>query len=567
MKKDVKKITPLLVIAIVLIGTALPTKLLAADSSAQDEKVSLVTDRDFYMAGESVFFKACNLSNSEMATLDWSKVLYIELIDGNANPVVREKFTFDQNGADGKISIPEVIPSGYYYVMAYTRWMRNFPASGFAWKTIKILNPFSEEVISGKDTLANSSIKNLQIAKGNENPSSFKRRQKATFDLSLPQGIHGSICSSTVSVVRKGSHLGYHQPSNIGDPEFDKVTGDSIAFIPETRGVSVNGRVIDKVTGKGVAYARINLSVLGGEGNFHGTYSKVDGDFHFAIPEEYGERELFMSVEKDSVPCKLLVDNDFMQRKLVVPDAAFKLDSTERVLAERMMISEQLATSYAVSAAKDSIKKKQKSVYFFGQPSFHVDLDKYIKLPTLEEVFYELVPSVMVVRHRGVPRFFVSGIHSDLQLYSPLVLLDRVPLSDMKNILSIPPERIKSIDVVNATYQRGDVIYGGIISMNSRQQDLAGIDLPESSFFLEFQTLVQSDSAYIVSDVKGAGSPNIPMMGNTLYWQSDAVADKNNKIHVSFDTGDETGDFEVWLTSVTTDGKVFEKYVPITITR
>ncbi|GET34376.1 hypothetical protein PbJCM13498_32390 [Prolixibacter bellariivorans] len=566
MKIKMKTLVKLLVASVTLFVVALPLNSRAADKSAGNEKVAFVTDRDFYTAGEDLYFKACNLSDSEMAALEWSKVLYVELIDGNANPVVREKFTFGANGTDGKITIPEVVPSGYYYVMAYTRWMRNFPASGFAWKTIKILNPYSEEVVSGEDSLKMAANKNWHVAKDSIAHQTFKRRQNVSLNLTLPHS-DGPTCVSTVSVVRKGSHVAYHQPTEVRDPDYDKVTGDTITFIPETRGVSVNGRVINKNTGRGVSYARINLSVLGGEGNFHGTYSRADGVFHFAIPEEYGKRELFMSVEKDSVPCKLLVDNDFIQRKLEVPNLAFKLTSDERKLAERMMISQELASNFTLKTPLDSGKTKKSEEYFFGQPVFHTDLDKYIKLPTLEEVFYELVPSVVVVRHRGVPRFFVSGNHSDLHLYPPLVLLDRVPLSDMKNILSIPPERIKSIDVVNATYQRGDVIYGGIISMKSRLDDLAGIDLPESSFFLEFQTLDKADSLHALNDVKGAGLPNIPMMGNTLYWNSDAVADKNDQVHVAFDTGDETGDFEVWLTSVTTDGKVFEKCVPITITR
>ena len=566
MKRKMKTLIKRLVTSITLLVIALPLNLRAADKSAVNEKVAFVTDRDFYTAGEDLYFKACNLSNSEMAALEWSKVLYVELIDGNANSVVREKFTFGENGADGKINIPEVIPSGYYYVVAYTRWMRNFPASGFAWKTVKILNPYSEEVVSGKDSLKMIANKNWQVVKDSTAHQNFKRRQNVSIDLTLPHS-DGPTCVSTVSVVRKGSHVAYHQPTDVRDPDYNKVTGDTITFIPETRGVSVNGRVINKNTGKGVAYARINLSVLGGEGNFHGTYSREDGVFHFAIPEEYGKRELFMSVEKDSVPCKLLVDNDFIQRKLEVPNLTFKLSPAERKLAERMMISQELASSFTIKTPPDSVKTKKNDEHFFGKPVFHTDLDKYIKLPTLEEVFYELVPGVMVVRHRGVPRFFVSGDHSDLHLYPPLVLLDRVPLTDMNKILSISPVRIKSIDVVNATYQRGDVIYGGIISMNSRQEDLAGIDLPESSFFLEFQTLDQNDSIHAVTDVKGADSPKIPLMGNTLLWKSDVLTDKSGRVHVSFNTGDETGDFEIWLTSVTRDGKVFEKYVPISITR
>jgi len=555
-----------LVISVALLVIAFPGYVRAADGPAMNEKVAFVTDRDFYVAGENLYFKACNLSNPEMAALEWSKVLYVELIDGNANPVVRDKFTFGENGADGKIAIPEVIPSGYYYVMAYTRWMRNFPASGFAWKRVKILNPYSEEVVSGKDSLKADASRSWKVERDSTAHQTFKRRQNVSLDLPLPD-VNDPTCTTTVSVVRKGSHVAYHQEMDIRDPDYEKVTGDTVVFIPETRGVSVNGRVVNRNTGKPVAYARINLSVLGGEGNFHGTYSRSDGTFHFAILDEYGNRELFMSVEKDSVPCKLLVDNDFIQRRLAVPNMEFRLTPAERKMAERMMISQQLASNFTIKTKPDSMKNNRNREYFFGKPVFHTDLDKYIKLPTLEEVFYELVPSVLVVRHHGVPRFFVAGDHSDLHLYPPLVLLDRVPLSDMKNILSIPPERIKSIDVVNATYQRGNLIYGGIISMKSRQDDLAGIDLPESSFFLEFQTLDQADSLHLLTDVKGAGSPNIPMMGNTLYWNADLTADKNNKVHVSFDTGDETGDFEVWLTSVTTEGKVSERCVPITITR
>ena len=114
MKRKMKTLIKRLVTSITLLVIALPLNLRAADKSAVNEKVAFVTDRDFYTAGEDLYFKACNLSNSEMAALEWSKVLYVELIDGNANSVVREKFTFGENGADGKINIPEVIPSGYY---------------------------------------------------------------------------------------------------------------------------------------------------------------------------------------------------------------------------------------------------------------------------------------------------------------------------------------------------------------------------------------------------------------------------------------------------------------------
>ena len=55
----------------------------------------------------------------------------------------------------------------------------------------------------------------------------------------------------------------------------------------------------------------------------------------------------------------------------------------------------------------------------------------------------------------------------------------------MEKVLLLPPSRIQRIEVVNELYSHGDFFYGGIISIFTKENNLAGIDF-------EIKTLLHS---------------------------------------------------------------------------
>ena len=106
------------------------------------EKVFLHVNRTAYLTGETLWFKAYRVDASEHRFIDWSRILYVEVIDKNQAPVLQAKFPIDRIGGSGSLFLPASLSSGNYMLRAYTHWMKNSGAEFFFQQAITILNPF-----------------------------------------------------------------------------------------------------------------------------------------------------------------------------------------------------------------------------------------------------------------------------------------------------------------------------------------------------------------------------------------------------------------------------------------
>ena len=107
--------------------------------SYPQEKIHLHTDRDFYIPGEKMRFKAYVVdANSHLQPLN-SLYMYVELI-GPANTLVN-RVMITQTDDDmfyGYLPVSDVIPEGNYTLRAYTRHMENMGDDYFFKKNIRI---------------------------------------------------------------------------------------------------------------------------------------------------------------------------------------------------------------------------------------------------------------------------------------------------------------------------------------------------------------------------------------------------------------------------------------------
>ncbi|MFN8258695.1 MAG: hypothetical protein U0W24_23605 [Bacteroidales bacterium] len=105
------------------------------------ERIFIHTDRNDYITGETIWFKAYYFLNGAPDNNILSKVLYLELVDANGISVVKNVFPVTNEGSSGGFEIPESLISGYYSIVLYTKWMRNIGINSFSNKKIFILNP------------------------------------------------------------------------------------------------------------------------------------------------------------------------------------------------------------------------------------------------------------------------------------------------------------------------------------------------------------------------------------------------------------------------------------------
>lgn len=123
------------------------------------EKVYLHTDRNSYISGEDIWFKAYLVDAHSNQLTNRSNNLYVELIS-NKNQIVQKRTIHLQDGVgNGSFHFKDSISAGHYLIRAYTNWIRNFGNDFYYEKDIIIADSRINDSISQKQNqFSNNSI-------------------------------------------------------------------------------------------------------------------------------------------------------------------------------------------------------------------------------------------------------------------------------------------------------------------------------------------------------------------------------------------------------------------------
>ena len=529
-------------------------------AQVQQEGLVLLTDRGHYISGETINYKAFYRRPAESSDAAWSRVLYVELILPNGTPIVQSKVLLDTS-TSGSLLIPEGLSSGSYYLKAYTRWMRNCGPENFVYTSLRIYDPYNEQVLP-VDTLGweprpvetllsqpemhGSDMLECLLAK-----DSYGTREEVVVDLNW--NFSYAPANLTISVARSGlqGDQSYFRP---GCSEDKQGASD---ILPETQGLSLTGQAVSFSDKTSAPYATIYVSVLGGDRDFFCNYSDSAGRFYFSFPEYAGERDLFVSAyHSETDDLELLIDRDFSQDALQLPSYPLRLNDTLTELITEMSVNAQVSQQYYPKQVLIQETQAPEELLFYGRPTSSIKFDDFVNLPTLEEYFVEVVPQVAVRRSGGVRRLILQGEHPDLSIYPPLLMIDGVAIFDIEAVLAVSPRLIDRVEIVNAPYIRGNVSFGGIISLISKNNDLGYIDLPSSGLLVNYRMLDLSASDTIQY---GIVDPRLPDVRNTLYWNPGLELNSTTGKRISFRTADLKGEYEILIRGIDSTGKYLEK--------
>ncbi len=104
------------------------------------EKIHLHTDRDYYVPGEKIWFKAYLTDAMTHQYPTSSRYMYVELISPVDTLVCRVMIRRENDLFHGNIFLSEIIHEGNYTLRAYTRYMENLGDDFFFKKNIRIGN-------------------------------------------------------------------------------------------------------------------------------------------------------------------------------------------------------------------------------------------------------------------------------------------------------------------------------------------------------------------------------------------------------------------------------------------
>ena len=105
------------------------------------EKIHLHTDRDLYVPGEKIWFRAYLTDAATHQPATYSRYIYVELIDARDSLVNRAMIRPENELYYGQIMITDNIPEGNYTLRAYTRYMENLGDDYFFKKNVRITSP------------------------------------------------------------------------------------------------------------------------------------------------------------------------------------------------------------------------------------------------------------------------------------------------------------------------------------------------------------------------------------------------------------------------------------------
>lgn len=519
------------------------------------EHLNLFTDRSMYAVGESLHFRADHSVNS-VEVNNWSSVLYIELVTASGNVITQGKYALKDGISTGSLYIPTGTLTGLYYLKCYTRWMRNWGPRTFSYTPLKIVNPMRMEVATGtRGNGYDSNVTRVAFNKGaincSLNASLYGLGEEISLQLKGPLHDYLDQLNCCVTVVPLGA-IDTLSGQLLLSSEGDGREVFSIDYLPDVgKGPSISGAVFlpDQSAAQ---YTALHFSLLGENPDFFATVTDADGRFALSLPAHYGEQEFYVSTDPRLDALKeVRIDQDFDVSSLPVPALQFELSEWERSIATRMALSMQLSRVYGTPAPFVEDPSKKEHQPFYGSRVQGMNMDDYVNLPTLEEVIINLIPNVDVVKKKGELSLKIHSDNSGIGIYEPLIMIDHIAVFDQQAVLALAPEKIQRIDLINEIYLKGSVAFGGLLSIQSKGGDMAGIDLPLGSYFFDFQSFYIENKGFVHNPASG---DRIPDMRNTIFWKDDVILVKAQPSELTFRAPSVPGKYVILVRGVAPNG-------------
>ncbi|WP_216849052.1 hypothetical protein [Pedobacter sp. L105] len=183
-----------------------------------EEKIFVHTDKDKYLPGEVLWFKAYAVDENDHKPLNLSKVLYVDILDEHQNAVIQTKVSLKNGMGSGSVYIPVTVINGNYQFRAYTNWMKNFSPDAYFVKKITLINPLKSPDAPVKESTAAFHIQFFPEGGNLVNGITSKVAFKATGQNGSGVAVTGAIVNQRNDTVARFNALRFGMGSFIFTP-------------------------------------------------------------------------------------------------------------------------------------------------------------------------------------------------------------------------------------------------------------------------------------------------------------------------------------------------------------
>lgn len=555
--------------------------LLQASGIHSMERVYVSTDKELYLAGESIWCSVFCIDSTTGKFSGYSSVAYLEF-HSREKMEVRIKIALVNGRGCGRLQIPFNFGTGNYSIVAFTGKDGGDSKGEFRGKTVTVFNTLtSQRVNGGVEVVEDGEPIKYHVQGTLEQTAGISIETSRAGNGAIPLRIRNTG-NNSVNMSISMYHIDGVEEL-IGERGYDGTSllerkGDFVPTgIEEYAGEVIRARVYKD--GKPIAGedARGVYMYMSAMGNTDDTYiANVDtaGYATYYTNNISGKRDLLFDVVADiSQTVKVdkgikgntgykieLVEEKFnhVPEEIPVLKISGELEKPLRQRSMRMQVGRRFEADTLLNLMP------MRSNDFFGavEPIVY-NLDDYTRFPLMKEVVSEYVSNLRIRKVDGQQRLLVlwqetEGMYTASRQYA-LAMLDGVPVRDHSLLINMDPLLVKQIIIYPRRYLLNHFMFDGIVKFNTYKGDMGGLKLGENVSILSHDG-VQYPLAFLGNRLPD--NSRYPNYNSTIYWNPIVEVEAGGEFRADCTLPNYKGTFRIVVEGIDSEGNsVYAKKV------
>jgi hypothetical protein len=490
--------------------------------------------KTLFISGDKIWFKNSMASGHDN---NHQTILYVDLC-GEGSIINSCIIKRENNHWEGNLAIPDSLESGIYLVRAYTG---NYDGRAeIVSKLITVINRFG----NNKTNESRKQIRDYQAI-------DLIHEIPVTTDNALKIGIQDTIIknNSAISLMLDKDNTSF--PAGISLSVFkipdDGMISNSITE-PEAKVVypsseqtkifnklTLCGKVISKTSKEPVVGETVLLSIPDSIPQINYAVTNDKGEFLLDVGDFFGVQDMIVQTLTKNKDMEIILYSNLLDPPVRIP--YYISSEVENCDFVALTVKQStLNKAYEQTNHQKTVSKPAFKYPFYGHTENILKPDRYIDLDNFEEISKELLPLCRVKKEK---KEVVLNIYDPVNFRtseSPWIIIDGVPVFDMKILLPLNSQRIRRIETQSEIRCYGALYIDGAISVVTKDGNYS-LALPDNAVRKAF------DSFEYEEDYPNLDSPKgnlFPDFRDVLYWNSDLTTItkvSDLKIRSSFEKG------------------------------
>jgi hypothetical protein len=532
-----------------------------------NERIYLHTDREIYIAGDPLFFKAYLYDEGLKKLSVKSKIAYMIICDSKNEQIIQQSLVLTGGTGYGCVAIPDTLKTGTYKIIAYTNWMRNFGESTFFHKQIIITNRFDEELVSDSPKGENNDETGSKTDKYgcltiSTDHVSYLQREKVTLKLSLPANKHANV---SISVAEKQPEKYDNTTimetlSSVGknvqrSDAFRTFSSKTCEYLAEDNGLIISGVVNNPSSRSGII---VTLTTPDTIANLKYSITNTSGKFFFQLDRFYSNKDLYISILDQSkvMESALIIDDKYALNPYSAQTESFISNQTKKFIRKSQTIA-SINKTYKKRSVINEIESTpisvRRKVYYVTD--HRVLLTDYVPLNNFSEIITETLPYIRL--RKKILNYEIEIIDSENKIFlkNPAVFVNGMLVNNINCIMNFGSDKIRRIETICHPRTFGSLEFNGIMSVftspdvkNDLLFDKQSVHIPPITFLSRSQFSIPE---YSTSEKILSRSPDFRQL---LYWNPSVEIPGTQPLTLEFYTSDNKGRYIVKIEGIASDG-------------